>query len=192
MNCVSWQDSWGYTQSMPTLTVPSSGLSWNMFVTIENACEVNFAQQGLLYFLGWCTINICLSNGQVKDTLYWNTAEETFAFSEMLGSVTWWTALVSSLTLANSSSYRQTSRRRTSPSHPQCRPLSAPARLRCVAYSCTRPGTCHWKTRVVKMNSTVLKTIWKMFIRSRRHKANQGDVNKDDLRVSSTLEGILH
>lgn len=190
MNCVSWQDSWGYTHRV-CLRSQCPLVVW------VGTCLQNDCHDRKCLWSEFCTIGPFIFPRLMYNQylpLKWSSKrrKETFAFSEMLGSVTWWTALVSSLTLANSSSYRQTSRRRTSPSHPQCRPPSAPARLRCVAYSCTRPGTCRWKTRVVKMNSTVLKTIWKMFIRSRRHKANQGDVNKDDLRVSSTLEGILH
>ncbi len=43
------------------------------------------------------------------------------------------------------SSYQQTSHRHTSPLHRQCRPPAAPARPRCEAGSCTRPGTCDKK-----------------------------------------------
>lgn len=88
--------------------------------------------------------------------------------------------------------HRQTSRRHTSPSHPQCRPLSAPARLHCVADSCTRPGTCHRRTSRIEMSFKVWNRVERCSEEEEEDKANQGDVNKDDLRVSSTLESILH
>lgn len=117
-------------------------------------CLWSEQQQGWMY-----NHYLLLKCSSKRDSFPEILSGKNVALSEKLRPVTWWTALVCSLTSADCSPYRQTSRRRTSPSHPQCRPLSAPARLHCVADSCTRPGSCHWKTSVVIMTSTVLKTI---------------------------------
>lgn len=93
---------------------------------------------------------------RVKQTLFWNAVEETFVFSEEIRHMTDSARFLADWS-ADSKSYRQTSRRHTSPSHPQCRPLSAPARLRCVADSCTRPGTCRWQTSRVEISASEWK-----------------------------------